>query len=359
MELKKYIINEYPSISIYDKTDEIELIFATSCYVIVFDENNKYCGVLNPYDFVQQKKRNANIKDYINIKETISITDSVYAVLIKLSSNNCFALPVEDAGKIIGVIEMVHLVHDLGTKIEGLTKEALVAKKTKDNFLVNLSHEIRTPLNAILGFMNIVNEIKSKNYNNNDEHFLELIEKSADRFLLIINDLIDLSLLNANVDIGIEKSTVNLTNLIIETKNYFSESHSGINSPEIIYSAPYHPVNIFSDGKKIKHILYHLLDNAIKFSQNKRIIFGYRVSISKKEHIEFFVINEACFFSKEEEKKLFDIFEKQNLINDELNFGLGIGLPLVKHLVKILKGNIKIKTTDKKIIFTVTIPSQL
>ena len=112
---------------------------------------------------------------------------------------------------------------------------------------------------------------------------------------------------------------------------------------------------IFSDEQKLKQILYHLIDNAIKFSADNRVIYGYELSPDKK-NIEFFVINKNLNVLDKDSSKIFDIFEKQTNIGQDLNSGLGIGLSLAKGLTEMLEGNIRLESTGKEIKFLVNLP---
>ena len=222
----------------------------------------------------------------------------------------------------------------------------------------NLSHEIRTPLNIILGFTDIIANLNTNNIEIQGEQISNLIRNSANRFLLVMDDLIELSLLLAGDEIGIKKERVNIEEIFSALNNYFDDNILLKNKKiVIICSHPKTSLNIFSDGKRLKHILYHLIDNAIKFSTNDKVIYGYELS-TDKESVEFFVMNDSPEISEENGLKIFDIFDKQEKIGKDFNFGLGIGLPLAKKLAEMLGGHIRFESNSNRVTFFVKIPTK-
>ncbi len=354
MGLKNYISNSYPTVGPFEGTNSIKDRLLFNNYLVVIGEDGYFHGILTPGDLIEHPHK--IVIDCLAKKESVIYNDAILTVLDKFRKSQCFVLPVIKENSFIGVIEKNRILSELENKVNDLYNKALISDKVKTYFLSNLSHEIRTPLNSILGFINIIACLDVDKFKSQGVQMVNSITKSADRFLLVMNDLIELSLLNAGDKISVEKNDVNIESVFLELKDYFTELASLQNiKATILYTNPDQFLNIFSDEKKLRHILYHLIDNAIKFSENNKVIYGYELS-TDKTHIVFFVKNK-CHGKKEINKlKMFDPFEKQENIGNNLNTGLGIGLPLVKKLTELLGGNIELKFNNKVMTFFVSIP---
>lgn len=356
MDLKKYISDTYPTVGPFEGINLIEPKLLKHRYLVVVDDDKEFYGILTPCDIIERPHK--IVVDCITKKESVSFNDTTLTALDKFRTNQCFALPVINETGFIGVIEKNRILSDLEFKINDLYNKSLISKKAKFYFLSNLSHEIRTPLNSILGFIDIIAHLDAYNLQIQDEQFSDNMKRSADRFLLVMEDLIELSLIHSGDDIYIKKENINIEKVFLELNDHFNELTSLQNKkPTIICSNPDHSLNIFCDEKKLRHILYHLIDNAIKFSENNMVVYGYELSTDKKS-IEFFVMNESPEILEENRLKIFDVFEKQANIGDNLNFGLGIGLPLVKKLTEMLGGSIKLESNNDRITFFVKIPTK-
>lgn len=354
MDFQKYMSETYPTIGPFEGINLVESKLLKYQYIVVVDNDKEFYGILTPSDIIKHPHK--IVIDCITKKESISFNDTTLTVLDKFCTNQCCALPVINENKFIGVIEKNQILSDLELTINDLFNKSLISKKVKTHFLNNLSHEIRNPLNGILGFIDIITQLNTDNFKTQNDQIPNVIRDSADRFLLIINDLIELSLLHAGDNISIEKKNINIEKIFSDLQNYFNELASlQKKKPIIIYSNPDHSLNIFTDEKKLKHILYHLIDNAIKFSENNKVVYGYELSQDKK-NIEFFVMNKSPKIPEENRLKMFDIFDKQENIGDNINFGLGIGLPLVKKLTELLGGRIKLESNNNELTFFVNIP---
>ncbi|HEX2921456.1 MAG TPA: HAMP domain-containing sensor histidine kinase, partial [Bacteroidales bacterium] len=245
-------------------------------------------------------------------------------------------------------------INELKNKVNDLYNKALISENVKLSFLSNLSHEIRTPLNGLLGFLEIVSNLKIKNYTSVEGMGCEIIRKCADRFLLIMNDLIELSLISSGDEINITRENIRIEDILSELKDFFETSSLILDKKVSVSYINTDPcLTLFSDGKKIKHILYHLIDNAIKFSNDREVKFGYELENS---NIVFFVSNNGVQISREESNKIFEAFYKQYTINDSFSEGFGIGLSLVKRLSELLGGEVDFSSSESTTTFFVRLP---
>jgi len=357
MEIEKYILNSYATVNPFTATILLEEKLLEKGYVVVIDEENEFHGILTTCDLI--KRPHKLVIDCLTEKEHLSADESIISGLDKFKSNQCPAMPVFKKNKFIGVVERQKVVDELKIEINKLYKKSIISQKVKQSFLSNLSHEVRTPLNGLLGFLELISNLsiedkkskKNAQYNN-------IIKKSADRFLLILNDLIDLALLNSGDNLAVEIDKVSIENIFSDLKEYFEIAISLSNRKiSINYLNPDSSFIFWSDEKKIKHILYHLIDNAIKFSDNNnKVTFGYK---TENQNIVFFVKNNCIQIPKDKREQIFEIFEKQNYHNNELTEGLGIGLPLVKKLAELLNGKIELVSNEAQTTFFCTIPLEI
>ena len=354
MVLKKYLSNTYLTVEPFKGINSIENLLLENQYLVVIDNDNNYHGILTISDII--KRPHKIVIDCVTKKENLEVVDTVASALEKFYSSHCFVLPVMNGNDFIGVIEKNKILRELEAKVNKLYEKSLISEKAKKNFLNNLSHEIRTPLNGILGFLDIIAQLNTDDFSIEYETFSKIIRKSACHFLMIMNGLVELSLSQAGDELNIRKDNVDIVKIHTELKDYFSElllSQNRKISVNYLNSEPF--LNIYTDGDKLKHILYHLINNAIKFSEDNKVTFGFELN-PNEENISFFVKNKDSNIGQKDIQKMFDVFEKQEDIGEEFNFGLGIGLPLVKSLTDLLGGQINVETKNEEISFIVNIP---
>ena len=224
--------------------------------------------------------------------------------------------------------------------------------RLKTAFLQNISHEIRTPMNAIIGFSALLSDpgidIKSQ------KSFVEYISQSSYRLLEILNDIIEVSNIEAGI-LKIKKSEANLNKLfeMLLEKYKPAASEKGIGLT-IQPGLPDSKVNLVCDHEKIKSILTSLLGNALKFTTRGEIILGYKLTGSD---LEFFVSDTGIGIPEEHHKKVFDRFyQVENTLNRQYE-GTGLGLSITKAYVKLLGGKIWFSSKPGKgSVFCFTIP---
>ena len=353
MVLKNYLSNTYPTVKPFEGINSVENLLLENQYLVVID-NTDYHGILTTSDIIKHPHK--IVIDCVTKRESLEIDDTVASALEKFYSNQCFVLPVMNGSDFIGIIEKNHILRELETKVNELYDKSLISEKAKKNFLNNLSHEIRTPLNGIIGFLDIIAQLNTDDFTIENETFSKTIKKSADHFLMIMNDLVELSLSQAGDELNIRKENVDIVKVLTELKDYFSELLLLQNKKiSVTYLNSESSFKIYTDGNKLKHILCHLINNAIKFSEGEEVIFGFKLK-PNEESISFFVTNKDSNIGQKDILKMFDVFEKQENIGTELNPGLGIGLPLVKNLTDLLGGQIKVETKNEEISFIVNIP---
>ncbi len=353
MLLKNYISKSYPTVHPFDGVHSIEEKLLKKNYLVVIDEDKEFQGILVPGDLIIHPHK--IVIDCLTKKEQLSTNDTIISVFDKFNQHQCSVLPVFHENKFVGIIEKDSIIDKLRTKINELYNKSVISQNIKQSFLNNLSHEVRTPLSGLLGFIEIISELDIKNIKAEEaDQYNIMIKKSADRFLLIMNDLIDLALINSGEDIKIEREEVWIEGIFADLKKYFETATTVSNrNVSVNYINPYSSFVLLSDAGKIKQILYHLIDNAIKFSNDNKVIFGYEIENS---NIMFFVTNNGPQIAEDKKEVIFDAFEKQNIHNNDLVKGLGIGLTLVKSLSELLGGKVDFVTDETNTTFFCTLP---
>ena len=208
MIIENYISKTYPTVDPYEGIKSVEERLIENQYLVVVDKNDKYYGILTTSDII--KRPHKIVIDCITNKANLVVDDTVSSALDKFCSSQSFVLPVLKENNFIGIIEKNQIIRELKLTVNKLFDKSLVSEKAKGNFLNNLSHEIRTPLNGILGFLDIVSQLDNDDVIKDHKTFNNIIKKSANQFLIIMNDLIELSSVHTNNEISINKDNVNI-----------------------------------------------------------------------------------------------------------------------------------------------------
>lgn len=222
----------------------------------------------------------------------------------------------------------------------------------KSAFLANLSHEIRTPLNGILGFASLLEEQdltdeERQQYNN-------IIKKSGERMLNIINNLIDIS----RIESGQMEIFISETNVNEQIENIYT-----VFKPEIERkgmqiclqnSLPTKEAVIKTDREKVYTILSHLVKNAIKYSNEGTIEVGYNL---KNKFLEFFVKDAGIGVPPNKRETIFNHFVQVDIADEKAFQGAGLGLAISKAYVQMLGGKIWVESeVEKGSVFYFTTP---
>ncbi|MFO7673750.1 MAG: CHASE domain-containing protein [Lutibacter sp.] len=234
-------------------------------------------------------------------------------------------------------------------------EKAEVSSRLKSAFLANMSHEIRTPMNAVLGFSELLEqpELTAEK----QAKYFEIIKKSGNRLLNVINDIIDISKVESGqMEILISEFTV------LEQIN---EVHALFNTEAIrkgillsIKNAlPSNEMTIKTDNHKINAILVNLVKNAIKYCDKGTIEIG----VSKKETIvEFYVKDTGIGIDKHRQSAIFDRFVQADIEDVKALQGSGLGLSISKAYVEMLGGEIWVESEPGKgAAFYFTIPCEV
>lgn len=227
--------------------------------------------------------------------------------------------------------------------IEEGRKKAEEADMLKAAFLQNISHEVRTPLNAIVGFSNVL--INDEVSRPERMSYLQIIVRNCQILLHVFSDTIKLSKIQSGVE-KVNNQFYNINGLINELNRQFLYEKGQLEKDHLrLYPVKGHEnpkYSIYCDGSKIKDIMESLLDNAIKFTEEGEIEFGYNLIGNSK--IEFFVRDTGIGIPEDQYDRIFDRFYQIDLSMKRLYGGSGIGLSLANDFVKMLGSKIVVES---------------
>ena len=251
-----------------------------------------------------------------------------------------YTLPIcDNDGKSAGIIL---LFNDLTDLIEAKTK-AENASSAKSDFLSNMSHEMRTPMNAIIGMTNIAktsSDIEKKDY------CLDKINEASIHLLGVINDVLDMSKIEANKfelsyeDFSFEKMLRRVTNVIGYSVKRKNQTLNVDIAQEI-------PKQLISDDQRIAQVVTNLLSNAVKFTpENGEITLKVKKLAETSDHctLQIEVKDNGIGISIEQQQKLFRSFQQADSSTSRKYGGTGLGLSISKRIVEMLGGRIWVES---------------
>ena len=217
---------------------------------------------------------------------------------------------------------------------ETMAQKAENASKMKSLFLANMSHETRTPLNAIEGFSRIMAETDSPEERMN---FMEIIESNNGRVLALINEILDLSRVEAG-EIAIKKQMTDLNEMCKSIQLMFKFRCP--DSVNLTWSQPNMKVTLNTDQNRLTQVFSNLISNALKHTSKGSITYGYRL-INDGQEVEFFVTDTGSGIAPEDIDHIFQTYVSRDA---EQQNGYGLGLALCKIIVEKMNGHITVSS---------------
>ena len=216
--------------------------------------------------------------------------------------------------------------------------KAKEANRLKSMFLANMSHEIRTPLNAIVGFANILAETKEIEEEER-EFYVDIIDKNSELLLQLIEDILDFS--------KIEAGTFDITKRNFDFKEICEETYAvhALKIPKnvrFVFDRGSQPVTVFSDPKRVVQVISNFLTNAIKFTTEGSIRFGY--TRERDNLLRFYVTDTGCGIAEDMQAKIFERFVKLNAFAQ----GTGLGLSICQMIISHLGGELGVESKEGK-----------
>ena len=246
-----------------------------------------------------------------------------------------------------GVQNAYKLIETLIENAKSDKQEALEANASKSLFLANMSHEIRTPLNGIVGFTEL---LKSTDINEEQKEFINIIEKSSENLLTIINNILDLSKIESNkteLDIIIFDPIIEFENAIETYGIRASEKNIELD----FFLDPAINKKLLGDSVKIKEVLINLLSNAIKFTDlgGKIKVEIRKVSTSENQtELSFSIEDNGVGMTKEQQLNVFTAFTQADVSITRKYGGTGLGLTISTKFLELMGAELKLESEKEK-----------
>jgi len=239
-------------------------------------------------------------------------------------------------------------------ELEMQKKQLDEANKLKTIFLSNMSHELRTPLNSVIALTGVLNRRLAHKIPEEEYSYLEVIERNGKHLLSLINDILDLSRIEAGRE-DMEVVQFNAVQLIHEIVDLI-EPQAREKKIELIYKTEGNDLVIKSDLKKCRHILQNILGNAIKFTEKGRVEVRAKL---EETNLLIDVSDTGIGISDSQLQHIFDEFRQADNSTSRRFGGTGLGLSIAKKYTTLMGGTITVKSTPGEgSVFTLKLPIQ-
>jgi len=266
-----------------------------------------------------------------------------------------FSLETPDYQKLMQTMDELQQAKE---EAEEAKKRAEVANQAKSTFLANMSHEIRTPINAVLG----MNEMILRESSEADIlEYARNIQSASTGLLALINDILDISKIESG-KMELILGEYSLFGLLKDCYNMIGVQMKGKNLDFVIENESMIPDSLYGDEVRIRQIIFNLLTNAYKYTGEGQVTL--RIKHKRINKIELILVisveDTGIGISEENQKRLFDTFERIDEGRNRNIEGTGLGLPITKDLVELMEGEIGvISTLEKGSLFYVEIPQRV
>ena len=225
---------------------------------------------------------------------------------------------------------------------------AEAANKTKSEFIANMSHEIRTPMNAVIGFTELLETLITDKV---QQDYLHAIKTGGQGLLTLINDILDLSKLEAG-KVEIHNTSIHLRSLLNEVQTFFSLKISQKRLEFKVDIDPNLPQILFLDEIRLRQVLVNLLGNAVKFTDKGFIRLSVKIEKVHEQTSELDLLisveDTGIGIPDDEWERIFESFQQQEKQDSRKYGGTGLGLPISKRLVEMMGGSLSVNSLEGK-----------
>ncbi len=241
------------------------------------------------------------------------------------------------------------------TALNESEKKIKDAAKIKEQFMANMSHEIRTPMNAILGFTNLLQRTQ---LDGQQKNYVDFIQSSSENLLTLINDILDLSKIEAGM-MHIEEAPFNLSGLLNSIETMFREKANQKGLQLTMFLEPNIPDALQGDAVRLTQILMNLLSNAIKFTDEGSVAVTVHATEQTQDAVwlRFSVKDTGIGIPLQKQQQIFERFRQAEADTTRRYGGTGLGLSIVQQLAELQHGKVIINSNEGQgSEFIVTLP---
>ncbi|MBN1985844.1 MAG: response regulator, partial [Prolixibacteraceae bacterium] len=239
-------------------------------------------------------------------------------------------------------IELKNTTHELQKQnvlLEVQRKQVEEANKLKSEFLSNMSHELRTPLNSIMALSKVLLQQAQTKLSDDENNYLEIIERNGRRLLAIINDILDLSKIEAG-KMDVVSQNVSVVSLLQTTAESL-QTLAGEKNLQLAVEIPESLPTVVTDEFRLHQVLVNIIGNAIKFTEKGGVVIS---ATQHQEYINITVKDTGIGISKEMQEYIFDEFRQADGSISRQYQGTGLGLAIARKIMVILGGSISVKS---------------
>ncbi|ASB48254.1 PAS domain S-box protein [Alkalitalea saponilacus] len=331
---------------------------------------NPFFTELTGYHFDEVRGKHPNILKsghhssafYMELWDTILSGKDWEGEMLNKKKNGCLywvnaiISPILNSeGEITNFVSIMEDITERKKMLEELVsakEKAEQSDRLKTEFLNNMSHEIRTPMNGIIGFSDMLDEPNLPEERR--RYYSKIIQNSSHQLLRIIDDILEIATLETKQE-KTHKTEFNLNDFLMELFSIFNLKSKERNIPLYLKKALHDDQSyIISDKTKLNKIISNLLENALKFTSNGFIEFGYCV---ENELFKIFVKDTGIGIAPKNHQMVFERFSQEDEEVSNKHGGLGLGLSISKENAQLLGGNITLESEKSKgSTFIVSIP---
>ncbi|MFP2769501.1 hybrid sensor histidine kinase/response regulator [Oceanisphaera sp. KMM 10153] len=302
-----------------------------------------------------------SLGEVIRLREAIA-ADDLSALFERITA---WRLQAEDSWESIQMVValLLLLFFSLGLlllavrnrQLREASQASFALAQAKTDFLANMSHEIRTPMNAIIGFASLLQQTP---LNVQQAEYLKKIKNSSDNLLLLINDILDLTKVEAG-KLELEDIEFDINELLERLSGLFADMSEQKQLEVIINKVADVPDCLRGDPLRLGQVLVNLVNNAVKFTERGEVVLTVSVCADPEPRICFEISDTGIGIMPDQLDRLFLSFTQVDASTTRKYGGSGLGLSISRHLVQLMGGTIEVSSQPGRgSIFTVSLPAQ-